>query len=199
MSSSQTGQSRPVEADQSATPSHPPTAIKKATIKARAAEEVRDILGVAAYLAAFLSAFALYRALITSELNGTNLYWRFGVSIIGALIVAKAIVIGDKLKLGDRRKESALIWRTLYQSFVYTLFVCAFGVLEKIIEGFVHGESIKHTLQNFLHLGWDELGARALVILVALIPFFALRDLVRMAGRDPFDLIFRRHARGPAT
>lgn len=199
MSSSGEGQSRPVEADENTSLASRPVTSKKARVKAKAAEEIRDVLYVAAYLTLFLCAFAVYRALITSELVGSSLYLRFGVNVLAALVVAKAIVIGDKLRLSEQGKESALIVRTLRQSFVYSLFVCAFVVAEKIVEGFFHGERARHTLQNLLHLGWDEIAARTLVIFVALVPFFAFRDLARMTGRDRFDLIFHRQHRGSAT
>jgi hypothetical protein len=42
------------------------------------------------------------------------------------------------------------------------------------------------------HLGWQEITARSLVIFVAFIPYFALREFARRKGvHDTFDLFFR--------
>jgi len=166
----------------------------KVKLKAKLGEEIRELLSTAAYLALFLCAFAAYRSLITSEITDQTVYVRFGVSIVTALVVAKFILVGDALHLGQRRvRPTRLITRTLQKAILYSLLVFVFAVLEKIVEGLIHRETVGYTLDRLIHLGRDEIGARTLVIFVALIPFFAFRELAHMAGSDDtFKLVFQR-------
>jgi hypothetical protein len=132
--------------------------------------------------------------LITGELLHAPVYVHFGTSIVTALIIAKTITVGGWLNLGDRSDSDApLIWTTLYKSLIYSVFVIAFTIVEKVIEGLVHGKSAGESMQAIAHLGWDEIGARAIVILLAFIPFFSFRELADRVGRERvYRLFFHR-------
>ena len=169
---------------------------KTARAKAKAVDELRDLFINALYLALFLCAFSAYRALITGELLHRTVYINLGTSIITALIVAKMIMVGGWLNLGGRSvKDAPLIGRTLYRSLIYSVFVIVFIIVERTIEGLFHGRSVRESMQVLAHLGWEEIGARAIVILLALIPFFAFRELAEQEGRESvYELFFRRRA-----
>ena len=171
---------------------------KTARAKAKAVDELRDLFINALYLALFLCAFSAYRALITGELLHRTVYINLGTSIITALIVAKMIMVGGWLNLGGRSvKDAPLIARTLYRSLIYSVFVIVFIIVEKTVEGLFRGKSVRESMQVLAHLGWEEIGARAIVILLALIPFFAFRELAEQEGRESvYELFFRRHASG---
>jgi hypothetical protein len=145
-----------------------------------------------------LTAFNAYRALLTGELLHRSVYIHLGTSIITALVVAKMIMVGGWLNLGGRSdKDAPLITGTLYKSVIYSVFVILFVIIERTVEGLVHGRRASESLQELAHLGWDELGARAIVILLALIPFFAFRELADRDGRgEVYRLFFHRRASG---
>ena len=160
--------------------------------------ELHELFIDAFYLALFLCAFTAYRALITGELLHTPVYLHFGTAIITALIMAKIIMVGGWLNLGGKsKKEQLLIVRTVYRSVIYSGFVVVFAIVEKVVERLFHGQSISETLRSVAHLGWDELVARAIVILLALIPFFAFRELADREGRaSVYELFFHRTSSG---
>ena len=170
---------------------------KKAAIKSKATDELREWFVNAAYLALFLCTFAIYRALITRELLGSRTVVQLGASLFTALVIAKTIMMGGWLKLGERGPRGApLIIRTMRLAAVYGVFVFFVTMLEKVIDGWVHGRRAQETLWTLAHLGWEEITARSLVIFLALIPFFALREFARRKGvDDTFDLLFRRDDR----
>jgi hypothetical protein len=82
----------------------------------------------------FFAALAAYRALITQEVTET-LVFRFGYNALAALIVAKVILLGRWIKLGERRPGGFLIVSVLRKAIVYTGFLVVFVVIEKVVEG----------------------------------------------------------------
>jgi hypothetical protein len=197
----ETGTSAPAPAEQGESevqlvsrPSEVPQ--KKPTAKETAVTEFRELLINALYLALFLCAFNAYRALVTGELLHRAVYIHLGSSIITAVIIAKMIMIGGWLNLGGRsNSDEPLITRTLYRSLIYSGFVIVSVLVEKAVEGLVHGRGVRESLRLLAHLGWDEIGARAIVMLLALIPFFAFRELADREGRDKvYRLFFHRRA-----
>ena len=166
--------------------------------KQKVVGELHELFIDALYLALSLCAFTAYRALITGELLHTPVYLHFGTSIITAVILAKTIMVGGWLNLGGRsKKEHLLIVRTLYRSVIYSGFVIVFAIVEKVVEQLFHGQSIGESLRSLAHLGWDEIAARAIVILLALIPFFAFRELADREGRESvYELFFHRTSSG---
>ena len=159
--------------------------------------ELHELFIDALYLALFLCAFTAYRALITGELLHTPVYLHFGTNIITALVIAKIIMVGGWLNLGGKFKKDLLIVRTLYRSVIYSGFVIVFAIVEKAVESLFHGQSISETLRSLADLGWEEIVARAIVILLALIPFFAFRELADREGREGvYDLFFHRTSSG---
>jgi len=156
---------------------------EKKSIKARAADELRELITLSVYWVFFLCAFALYRALITSEvLDRTVYFFRFGWSVVTGVAIAHMISIGDRLKLGEKQNYPRAIPATIEQVAIYTPFVVALLVLERVVEGFLHGKSARETLAMLAALGWKEVAARTLVIIVAMVPFFALREIARQTG-----------------
>jgi hypothetical protein len=74
-------------------------------------------------------------------------YVHLGTSIVTALIVAKMIMVGGWLNLGGRSSEDEpLFRRTLYRSLINTVFIIAFAIIEKTVEGLIHGRSVGESM-----------------------------------------------------
>jgi hypothetical protein len=177
------------------------TSSKRERAKHKVAGELRELLINALYLALFLCAFTAYRALITGELLHKPVYVHLGTSMISALIIAKLITLGGWLNLGGRSgSNEPIIARVLYRSLIYSVFVIALTIVEKTVEGLFHGKSVGDSMRVLAHLGWDEIGARAIVILLALIPFFAFRELADQEGRESvYTMFFHRRTTRPSA
>jgi hypothetical protein len=150
----------------------------------------------AIYLALVFTAFTWYRRLILAEYHIT--YLHYGISVVEALVLAKIVMIGDVLGLGRRLKDKPLIVPTLYQSFVFGLWVIFFGVLEHTLAGWLHGQGWSGGVRALAGQGADELLGRALIIFFALIPFFAFRELERVLGEGTIWALFF-HKRPPTA
>jgi hypothetical protein len=166
---------------------------KKTQLKEKAAEELRLLLLISAYLAASFMAFLTYRRLISREFGVTSFH--YGYALLEAVIIAKVILIGKALGLGQKAARRTLAFSVLRASVVYGALVAAFEVLEHIIEGLVHHKTLAESFQTLLDKGVYEILGRALVLFVAFIPFFALWELDRVLGEKKlFDLFFRKGA-----
>lgn len=161
---------------------------KKAQLKEKAAEELKLLLVISLYLALFFGAFLVYRRILLREVGVS--YLRYGYAVIEALIIAKVILIGKALGVGTKATGRSFIFSVLRLSVLYGILVAIFAVLEHVTEGLVHGKTLAASFQEFLSQGLDEVLAKALVMFVAFIPFFAFWEVDRrLEGEKLHDLI----------
>ena len=159
-------------------------------------EEIKQLAGIFLFLFLFLGAFAAYRRLVLEE-HGIA-YAQYGFAAVEALVLAKVLLIGRMMHLGRRFQDQPLVVSTLYQTLVFSLFVLAFSVLEHIVLGLAHGEGVAASVRAVASAGKLEILARVVVILIALIPFFALSEIDRVLGEGSLAaLFFRRRDRRP--
>ena len=133
------------------------------------------------YLTLVFGAFTWYRRLILADVGIT--YTDYGVALIEAFIFAKVIMIGDAIHLGRGLEHKPLIFPAFLKTAIFTLFVGLFVFIEHAIKGLVKGKGLMAGVMEFLGKGSYEVLAGSLVILVAFIPFFALREVSSCAGR----------------
>jgi hypothetical protein len=169
----------------------------KAGWKQKFVSELIEYWMIAVYLACFFGAFTWYRRLILAEYQIS--YVHYGMSLIEALVLAKVILIGDMLRLGRKYEHKPLIVPTLHKTVMFTLFVGLFGVLEHTVIGLLHGKGWAEGIEEIISTGKDELLARCLVTFFAFIPFFAFKELVRVAGSDKILMPFFRERAGSAS
>jgi hypothetical protein len=85
-----------------------------------------------------------------------------------------------------------LIYPTLYKTAVFTFFVGIFTVLENVVKVLWKGTGLPGDLMAFLGKGPDEFIANALIVFVAFIPFFGVKELGRVLGQDRIQALFFR-------
>ena len=147
-----------------------------------------------AYLALVFSAFVWYRRLVLAAHDIT--YTNYGVALVEALILGKVIMIGAVLHPGRSLEQRPLIYPTLYKAVIFTFLVGVFTLIEHVIKALWAGDSFVAGLVGFLDKGPHELLAGLLVIFVALIPFFAIKELGRVLGEDKIMALFFRARTG---
>jgi hypothetical protein len=165
---------------------------KKRTWRDRIFHELVEYWINVIYLSLVFAAFTQYRRFIlaTYDIVYTN-YW---VAVIEALILAKVIMIGAVVRLGRGLEQKPLIYPTLYKTIVFTLFVMAFTVVEHVVKGLWSGQGLMGGLVELYRDRVYELRAGTLVIFVALIPFFAVKELERVLGAERIRALFFRRS-----
>ena len=153
--------------------------------------ETKTFLFLFVYLALLLGAFTTYRRLILAKYDIP--YFRYGYSLVEALVLAKVVVLGRYLRLGDRFRDYPLIVPTLYKTLWFSVIVLAFSALEHLIVGWWHGESSAFVLDEIMAQTIWELLANVLVLFIALVPLFAVWETGRLLGEGKlFELFFTR-------
>jgi hypothetical protein len=135
-----------------------------------------------AYLTLVFAAFTQYRRFLLAAYDIT--YTNYGFAVIKALILAKVIMIGEVVRLGRGLEQKPLIYPTLYKTAMFTLFVGIFTLIEHAIKGLWSGKGLTGNLVEFLGKGSNELLANSLVVFVAFLPFFGVKELARVLGKD---------------
>ena len=140
------------------------------------------------YLSLMFAAFTQYRRFVLAAHDIT--YTNYGVAVLEALILAKVVMMGDVLRLGRGLEQKPLVYPTLCKTGVFSLFVGAFTLIEHVIKGLWRGEGLTGGLVDLLGKGHHELLANSLVVFVAFIPFFAIRELGRVLGEGKLRTLF---------
>lgn len=153
---------------------------QRGSLKERALEELKAYWVITLYLWVFFGSFTVYRRLILAE-TGVP-YLHYGVALVEAMIIAKVVLIGRIFGFTRRFDHMPLIVPVIYKSVLFALLVMAFGLLEKTVEGLIHREGVLSGLHKIAEVGPYEIGARTLMLTVALVPFCAFSELGRVLG-----------------
>jgi hypothetical protein len=149
-------------------------------IRQRLVEELKTFGIIALYLWVFLSAFTVYRRLILAESGIT--YLHYGVSLIEALIIAKVILIGSLFGFSKRFEDRPLIVPMLYKSLMFGVLILLFSVIEHLVDGWIHHKGLLGGLLEIREEGAYEIGARTVILVIALLPLAAFGEIGRVMG-----------------
>jgi hypothetical protein len=164
-------------------------------LKEKARHELIEYAFNVIYLTIVFATFTVYRRLMLAahDISYTN----YGFALIEALILGKVIMIGGMLRLGRGLEDKPLIYPTLYKTAVFTIFCFVFTLAEHAVKGLVSGHGVAAGLAEFAAQGFDVILANSMVVFVALIPFFAMKELGRVMGREKIGrLFFRQRSEG---
>jgi hypothetical protein len=142
------------------------------------------------YLTIVFASFTIYRRLMLAAYDIS--YTHYGFALIEALVLGKVIMIGGMLRLGRGLEDKPLIYPTAYKTAVFTIFCFVFTLAEHAVKGLVSGQGVAAGLAEFAAQGYQVILANSMVVFVALIPFFAVKELGRVMGREKIGRLFFR-------
>ena len=162
--------------------------------RSRAAEvlmrELRHFGTVFLYLALVFGVFALHAFVVLAN-NGMS-YAFYGASLINAAILAKILHVAEALHFGEKFSDKPLAYPILYKSVAFGLLLVAAYVVEEVGVGLIRGKSLAEARPDLGGGTLAGIAAVAVIMCVALIPFFAFKELRRAYGGAAFDsLIFK--------
>ena len=155
-----------------------------------ALEEGKQFLGIFLYLAVVFGMFVLHEWLVLSK---ENIGYRFyGIAFINALILAKIFLLAEHFHFAEQLKNKPLFIPIVYNSAAFTLLLMVAYIIEESVMGLFHEESLRDA---FPKVGNGSI--IAVIMTVALIPFFTYWELSRALGESELHALL--FGRGPKS
>jgi len=154
----------------------------KQTLKHRVVHEAREYFVISCYLFVVFSLFVLYKWVILAEDHID--FALHGFALFNALALAKVMLVAQELRLGDQFRDAPLIYPTLVKSFLFTIVLACFKIVEEGVMGVAHGKSFHDSAVLVAGASWKGQIILASLFFVMLIPFFGFTELRRVFGAD---------------
>src|SRR3954465_7083066 len=114
------------------------------TLKQRLVSQFREIFGMFLYLWVLFALFPYQKAIVLAQYNID--YKPFGVAIINAFILAKVMLVAEKMNLAAKLRKKALVYPVLHKSIVLAVIFIAFNFGETIARGLWKGKTIVESI-----------------------------------------------------
>jgi len=165
-------------ADVSATPK------PEASLKTRLYDELRRFLMIFAYLWLVFLVFLVHEWIVLAD---HHIGFRFyGLAAINALVLSKIMLIAEGLGFAERFENKPLIVPIIYKSALFSLLLVTTYFLEEILIGQFHGKGVAESLPALGGGGVAGTLSVTVLLCIALVPFFAFREIARTVGEAEF-------------
>ena len=158
---------------------------QKRKAKERVITEFKRYVVIAIYLWVLFSLFEFHRLAVLREIHRVpaSLY-RFGFAAVNALIMAKVVLVGEALHLGEQFSEKRVIYTVILKSVLFALLAILFNVLEGVIVGLIHGQPVIESIPKMGGGGLEGMVIFGIIASVVMIPFFVFREMQRILGAE---------------
>jgi hypothetical protein len=79
----------------------------------------------------------------------------WGIAIVKALLLAKFMLVGRALKIGEGNTTRPLVWPTLYRAFAFLVLLVILTIIEEAVVGLFHDRS-RHRSAILSAAGWRK-------------------------------------------
>lgn len=171
--------------------------VTKRTFRQKVFSEFREVFGMFLYLWVLFALFSYHKAIVLAQ-HGIS-YQAFGVAFVNAFILAKVMLFFEKLNLAEKLRKKPLVYPVLHKSIVLAVIFVLFNMAETIIKGLWKGKSFGESIPKIGGGSPAEIIIVALILTVALIPFFAFREVSRVLGKGVLGEFFLKKAPEPGS
>jgi|SRR5215469_2144556 len=146
----------------------------------RAVDEARRFLVMFLYIWLWFALFQVYQRMLLrqSGVGGVSQ----GFALFNALVLAKVMLVAEDLKIGRWWRARPLIYPILTESLAFSVVFIVFHIVEHVVVGVISGEGVRASVPVIGGGGFAGLLSVATLYFVALIPFFAFRNVGREIG-----------------
>jgi hypothetical protein len=169
-------------------PALPTESAAKTSLHGRAIHELKEFVIIAVYLYITLGAVILLKSAVLHTVGIEFEPW--GIAIVKAMVLAKFMLLGNAMKIGERDTTSPLIWPTMNKAFTFLVLLIVLTIIEEAVVGLFHGRSIAASLGDLFGRRLEETAAGVLIMLLVLIPYFAFRVLGGVLGEGRLTRMF---------
>jgi hypothetical protein len=165
-----------------------------APIVRRAKEELREYALLSAYLYVCFGALILYKMAILGAVDIS--YLPLGLPAIKALVLAKFILLGHAVRLGDRYEKRRLVYVIACKALLYLVLVIVLSAVEEGVVGIIDGRTIAASLAEIGGGKLPQILATSLIMLLVLIPYLAFGELNAVLGEGRLWKMLFEHRAG---
>jgi hypothetical protein len=162
----------------------------KRTFKERIFHNFREFLAMFLYLWLLFALFTFHKALVLAQYKID--YKPYGLALFNAFVLAKIMLVAEEMNLATRFRKKGPIFPILHKSFLFGVILVAFTFVEKIVTGFFKGRTIAESIPKIGSGSPIEIVIASLIIAIALVPFFAFRELSRVMGKGVLGTLLLR-------
>ena len=163
-------------------------ATAKAPLGQRAVHEFKEMAILTAYLYVTIGAVILYKTAVLHD-QGIN-FVPWGIAVVKALLLAKFMLIGRAMGVGERYTDRPLIWPTLYKAFALLVLLVVLTIGEEVVVGLIHHQSVAASLGELTGAKLYETFAGYIIMLLVLIPYIAWGVLDEALGEGRLARMF---------
>ncbi|MGD0279511.1 MAG: hypothetical protein ABSC11_09415 [Smithella sp.] len=140
----------------------------------------------------FLIAFLLILFTKLMILSEYGISWTgLGAAVVGAMLVGKVVLMVDKLPFVNKFPDRPLIYNTLWKSFIYFLAALLVRYLMQVLPLLRRHENLVEVNRHLVNeVVWPHFWILQMWLAVLFLIFCAMRELIRVLGRDKFILMF---------
>jgi hypothetical protein len=151
--------------------------------------EIREAIPAAIFFFLAFHLVALTKTLILKDYGITP--GGMAIATIGALIVAKAILIADKLPVTGLFRNKPLVYGIIWKAIIYGVIVVLFRYVEELIPMLFRHSSLSSANRHLIEeLSWPHFWALQIWLQVSLLSFCAATELIRTFGSSKMKEIF---------
>jgi hypothetical protein len=158
-------------------------------IKDVALAELKSFIAIFVYLWFVFTVFLVHEWVVLA--NNSISFRFYGLAAINALVLAKIMLIAEKLRFAEKFDSGPLIYPIAYKSVLFTVLLLIAYIVEEVLVGVIRGSGVAESVPRIgggSAIGIVTVGA---IMCVALMPFFAFREIGRAIGPGTFrGLIF---------
>jgi hypothetical protein len=171
-----------------------PKGVMSDTIKSRpqighkVVGELKRLFQIFLYMLICVGAILYFRMSIPSKENIG--LWHFGYAIVKALLLAKFILLGHMLHIGERLRGRPLFYSSLYQALALCLLLIVLLGLEEGVVALVQGQTIRASIGAVLGSSRHLILAQGLLMFLLLLPYVAFLQLNEALGAGNLKRLF---------
>jgi hypothetical protein len=163
-------------------------ASKTVAVRDKAITALRELAILAAYFYIAFTALLFFKSAILHD-RGVN-WVPWGFAAIKAALVAKFVLIGRAMHVGERYQTRPLIWQTLYRSVAFLVVVVILDIIEEIIVGLIHGRTVGQRIARLGGGTLEQMVATLVIVFLLFFRYFAFRSLAEVLGEGVLSRLF---------
>lgn len=155
---------------------------RASTRRERLAHEAKAFAALALYLFVCFAAIYNLKAAILAE-EGVA-FAPLAVAAVKALILAKFVMLGEAMHLGEMLNDGPLVIVVFRRSLIFLALLIVLSVIEEAVAGLIHGKDAREALRELAAGRTWEILASCLLLWLVLMPYLGLRHIARHLGDE---------------